>query len=45
MKLNATINMKVMNLFDEERTVTVRTRSYTIVNEEDLINALKRIET
>ena len=42
MKLNATINMmKVMNLFDEERNVTVRTRSYTIVNEEDLRNALK----
>ena len=43
MKLNATINMKVMNLFDEERNVTVRTRSYTIVNEEDLRNALKRM--
>ena len=41
MKLNATINMKVVNLFDEERNVTVRTRSYTIVNEEDLRNALK----
>ena len=43
MKLNATVNMKVMNLFDEERNVTVRTRSYTIVNEEDLRNALKRM--
>ena len=43
MKLNATINIKVMNLFDEERNATVRTRSYTIVNEEDLRNALKRM--
>ena len=43
MKMNSTINMKVMNLFDEERNVTVRTRSYTIVNEEDLGNALKRM--
>ena len=43
MKLNATINMEVMNLFDEDRNVTVRTRSYTIVNEEDLRNALKRM--
>ena len=43
MKLNATINMKVMNLFDEERNVTVKSRSYTIVNEEDLRNALKRM--
>ena len=43
MKLNATINMKIMNLFDEERNVTVKTRSYTIVNEEDLRNALKRM--
>ena len=43
MKLNATINMKVMNLFDEERNVTVRTRSYTIVKEEDFRNALKRM--
>ena len=43
MKLNATINMKVMNLFDEERNVTVKSRSYTIVNEEDLRNELKRM--
>ena len=41
MKLNATINMQVMNIFDEERNVTVNSRSYTIVNEEDLRNALK----
>ena len=43
MKLNAIINMKVMNLFDEERNVTVKSRSYIIVNEEDLRNALKRM--
>ena len=43
MKLNATINMEVINLFDEERNVTVRTRSYTIVNKEDLRNASKRM--
>ena len=45
MKLNSTINIEVMNLFDEERNVIVRIRSYIIVNEEDLRNALKRMRS
>ena len=32
MKLNATVKISVVNIFDEMQDVIVRTRSYTIIN-------------
>ena len=43
MKINATVKLRVMNLWDEVRDVVVRTRSYTVVNEDDLKDALRRM--
>ena len=41
MKLNAIVKLAVQNMFDEGNELTVRTRSYTIPNEEELRNAVE----
>ena len=43
MKLNAIVKLAVQNIFDEGNELTVRTRSYTIPNEEELRNALNNM--
>ena len=43
MKLNAIVKLAVQNIFDEGNELTVRTRSYTITNEEELRNALNNM--
>ena len=41
MKLNATVKISVVNLYDEMQDVIVRTRSYTIINSDELKSVLK----
>ena len=36
MKLNATVKISVVNIYDEMQDVIVRTRSYTIINSDEL---------
>ena len=36
MKLNATVKISVVNIYDEMQDVLVRTRSYTIINSDEL---------
>ena len=43
MKLNANVKIEVLNLFEESREITVRTRSYSITNEDSLRTALKEM--
>ena len=44
MKLNATVKIAVVNIYDEMQDVIVRTRSYTIINSDELQEALKKHE-
>ena len=43
MKLNATVKISVVNIFDEMQDVIVRTRSYTVINYDELKEALKNM--
>ena len=43
MKLNATVKISVVNIFDEMQDVIVRTRSYTIIDSDELQEALKNM--
>ena len=43
MKLNATVKISVVNMYDEMQDVIVRTRSYTIINTDELKEALKNM--
>ena len=43
MKLNATVKISVVNIFDEMQDLIVRTRSYTIINSDELQEALKNM--
>ena len=43
MKLNATVKISVVNLYDEMQDVIVRTRSYTIINSDELKSVLKNM--
>ena len=43
MKLNATVKISVVNIYDEMQDVIVRTRSYTIINSDELQEALKNM--
>ena len=41
MKLNATVKISVVNIYDEVQDVIIRTRSYTIIGSDELQEALK----
>ena len=43
MKLNATVKISVVNIYDAMQDVIVRTRSYTIINSDELQVALKNM--
>ena len=43
MKLNATVKISVANIYDEMQDVIVRTRSYTIINSDELKKALNNM--
>ena len=43
MKLNATVKISVVNIYDDMQDVIVRTRSYTIINSDELKEALKNM--
>ena len=43
MKLNATVKKSVVNIYDEMQDVIVRTRSYTIINSDELKKALNNM--
>ena len=43
MKLNATVKISVVNIYEEMQDVIVRTRSYTIVDSDELQEALKNM--
>ena len=43
MKFNATVKISVVNVYDEMQDVIVRTRSYTIINSDELKAALKNM--
>ena len=43
MKLNATVKISVVNIYDEMQDVIVRTRSYTIIDSDELQEALKNM--
>ena len=43
MKLNATVKISVVNIYDEMQDVIVRTRSYTIINSDELKKALNNM--
>ena len=43
MKLNATVKIAVVNIYDEIKDVIVRTRSYTKINSDELQEALKNM--
>ena len=43
MKLNATVKISVVNIDDEMQDVIVRTRSYTIIDSDELQEALKNM--
>ena len=42
-KLNATVKISVVNIYDEMQDVIVRTRSYTIIDSDELQEALKNM--
>ena len=43
MKLNATVKISAVNIYDEMRDVIVRTRSYTIINSDEFKKALNNM--
>ena len=43
MKLNATVKISVVNIYDEMQDVIVRTRSYTIILSDELKEALNNM--
>ena len=43
MKLNATVKISVVNIYDGMQDVVVRTRSYTKINSDELQEALKNM--
>ena len=43
MKLDATVKISVVNIYDEMQDVIVRTRSYTIINSDELKKALNNM--
>ena len=43
MKLNATVKISVVNIDDEMQDVIVRTRSYTIIDSDEMQEALKNM--
>ena len=43
MKLNGTVKISVVNLYDEMQDVIVRTRSYTLINSDELKSVLKNM--
>lgn len=43
MKLNALVKVRVHDIFGNMQVIVVRTRSYTITNEDDLTHALKHM--
>ena len=43
MKLNATVKISVVNIYDEMQDVIVRTRSYTIIDSDELQEALNNM--
>ena len=43
MKLNATVKISVVNIYDEMQDVIVRTRSNTIIDSDELQEALKNM--
>ena len=43
MKLNATVKISVVNIYDDMQDVVVRTRSYTKINSDELQEALKNM--
>ena len=43
MKLNATVKISVVNIYDEMQDVIVQTRSYTIIDSDELQEALKNM--
>ena len=43
MKLNATVKISVVNIYEEMQDVVVRTRSYTIIDSDELQEALKNM--
>ena len=45
MKLNATVKISVVNIFEEMQDVIVRTRSYTIIDSDELQEALKNMRS
>ena len=45
MKLNATVKISVVNIFDDMQDVIVRTRSYTIIDSDELQEALKNMRS
>ena len=45
MKLNATVKISVVNIYEEMQDVVVRTRSYTIIDSDELQEALKNMRS
>ena len=45
MKLNATVKISVVNIYEEMQDVIVRTRSYTIIDSDELQEALKNMRS
>ena len=43
MKLNATVMISVVHIYDEMQDVIIRTRSYTIINSDELKETLKNM--
>ena len=43
MKLNATVKISVVNIYEDMQDVIVRTRSYTIIDPDELQEALKNM--
>ena len=43
MKLNATVKISVVDIYDEIQDVIVRTRSYTVIDSDELKEALKNM--
>ena len=43
MKLNATVKISVVDMYDEIQDVIVRTRSYTVLDSDELKEALKNM--
>ena len=43
MKLNATVKISVVNIYDDMQDVIVRTRSYTVINSDELKKTLNNM--